>query len=301
MSEGAAGPRLGKFAGFEKPQTLILRTLQQSELSATRLQGSFVSGAPVRLDRNDGYLLCLQRRFLQAPDYWIDGRSIPLRPLNGGQFLLLDLNQEHMSISYGDVDCISTYVSQDALRQFRQEHDLSTVGSLQSAEGVAFDDHVIRCLGEALMPAFEQPEAANRLFVDHVVLALLAHLSATYAERTAVVRSPRGGLAPWQERRAKEMLLANIDGDVGLNELAIACELSRSHFARAFKVSTGASPIQWLLARRIELAKNLLLNSNLPIEQIAEQSGFADQSHFTRAFVKFVNATPGQWRRIRRL
>ena len=65
MSEGE-GPRLGKFAGFEQPQTLILRTLQRSELSATRLRGSFVSGTPVRLDCNDGYLVCLQRRPLRA-------------------------------------------------------------------------------------------------------------------------------------------------------------------------------------------------------------------------------------------
>jgi transcriptional regulator GlxA family with amidase domain len=97
------------------------------------------------------------------------------------------------------------------------------------------------------------------------------------------------------------MMLANIDGKLGLDELANACELSRSHFARAFKVATGSSPFQWLLAQRIERAKNLLLDSNLPIDQIAEQCGFTDQSHFTRTFLKFAGAAPGQWRRLRRL
>src|SRR5690606_35477490 len=61
VTDDTAPPRLGKFNGFEPPQTLVLRTLQQSELAATRLRGSFVSGTPVSLDRNDGYLLCLQR------------------------------------------------------------------------------------------------------------------------------------------------------------------------------------------------------------------------------------------------
>jgi AraC-like DNA-binding protein len=278
-----------------------MHTLQRSELAATRLRGSFVSGTPVRLDRNDGYLVCLQRRSLLAPNYWIDGRSVALAPLRGGQFLLLDLNQEHTSISYGSVDCISTYISREALQRFHEEHDLPIVGSLRTADGLARDDDVIRYLGETLLPAFEQPEAASQLFVDHVMLALLSHLTALYGERIGVVRSPRGGLAPWQERRAKDMMLASIDGKLGLGDLADACELSRSHFTRAFKVTTGSTPFQWLLAQRIQRAKDLLLNSRLPIDQVAEQCGFADQSHFTRSFLKIVNATPGQWRRLRRL
>jgi AraC family transcriptional regulator len=299
MNEGE-GPRLGKFAGFEQPQTLILRTLQRSELSATRLRGSFVSGTPVRLDCNDGYLVCLQRLSLQAPSYWVDGRSVALNPLEGGQFLLLDLNQEHTSVSYGDVDCISTYISREALQRFHEEHDLASIGSLRSANGVAFDDHVIRCLSESLLPALERPEAANRLFVDHVVLAFISHLISTYGEHAINPRPARGGLAPWQEWRAKELMLTNIDGNIGLEKLATECQLSRSHFARAFKITTGSSPFQWLLARRIERAKNLLLNTNLHLDQIAEQCGFVDQSHFNRTFFKYVNSTPGRWRRIRR-
>src|SRR5262249_40904822 len=158
--------------------------------------------------------------------------------------------REHTSVSYGDVDCVSTYISRDALQRFHEEHDLPVVGSLRTADGIGLDDDVVRYLGEALLPAFDQPETANRLFVDHVVLALLAHLPVRYGDSAAVVRTIRGGLAPWQERRAKEMILANLDGKLGLAELADGCELSRSHFARAFKVTTGSSPFRWLLAQR---------------------------------------------------
>lgn len=294
------GPRLGKFVGLDQPRTLVTRTLQKAELSATRLEGSFVSGTPVRLDRNDGYLVCLQRRTLPTPDYWIDGKAIPIASLLGGQFLLLDLNQDHTSVSVGEVDCISTYIPRTALRRFHEEHDLNAVGSLRTPSGVTFDDPVIRHLGESLLPMFGHPEGASRLFVDHVLLAFLSHLAARYGERPAAVQPLRGTLAPWQERRAKEMLLANIDGDVRLDELAAACRLSRSHFARAFKATTGASAIQWLLARRIERAKTLLANSSLPVEQVAVQCGFADQSHLTRTFLKFSGVSPGRWRRLHR-
>jgi AraC-like DNA-binding protein len=166
---------------------------------------------------------------------------------------------------------------------------------------MAFSDHIIRNLGECLMPAFDRPDAASQLFADQVSLALLSHLTAFYAEQPTLVRPVRGGLARWQERRAKDMLLANLDGQIGLEDLARACGLSRSHFARAFKIAVGMPPLQWLQLQRVEGAKDLLLNSTLPIDQIAHHCGFADQSHLTRAFRRIVKATPGAWRRLRRL
>jgi AraC family transcriptional regulator len=51
--------------------------------------------------------------------------------------------------------------------------------------------------------------------------------------------SARGGLAPWQEKRAKELLEANIDGDLPLAQLAAECQLSKWHFSRAFRQATG--------------------------------------------------------------
>lgn len=295
------GQRLGRFVGLEQPRTLTTRFLQMAEITGSRLRwDESGTGAPVRMERTDGYLLCLQRRHLAEYPYWVNGKPAPAMPLNAGQFLFLDLNDEHASLTRGTVDCVSMYISREALRQFHEEHDLRSVGSLRAASGVAFSDDVIRNLGECLVPAFEWPDTASRLFVDHVALALLAHLTAFYAKQPAVVRPRHGGLARWQERRAKEMLLANLDGKIGLEELARACGLSRSHFARAFKAAVGMPPLQWLLIQRVERAKTLLLNSTLPIDQIAHQCGFADQSHFTRAFLRIVDVTPGVWQRIRR-
>jgi AraC-like DNA-binding protein len=110
----------------------------------------------------------------------------------------------------------------------------------------------------------------------------------------------RGGLAPWQERRAKQMLAADLKSRVRLGELAAACRLSRSHFARAFKASTGLAPHQWRLREQVRLAQRLLAGSARPIGQIAAECGFADQSHLTRAFSRIVHATPARWRAERR-
>jgi AraC family transcriptional regulator len=113
-------------------------------------------------------------------------------------------------------------------------------------------------------------------------------------------RALRGGLAPWQQRRARELIDARLDGGLPLAELAWACRLSVRHFARAFRQSTGQSPHRWLTARRLERARRLLEGSSRSLSEIAGACGFASQSHFTRVFTRRVGRSPGAWRRDRR-
>src|ERR1700752_236051 len=87
---------------------------------------------------------------------------------------------------------------------------------------------------------------------------------------------PGVGLAAWQLRRATELLRTEIEEKLPLESLAAACRLSVSHFARAFKQSTGVPPHQWLTKARIDTARDLLLHSAEPLVQIASTCGFAD-------------------------
>ena len=111
-------------------------------------------------------------------------------------------------------------------------------------------------------------------------------------------RPVRGGLAPWQVRRAKEILSANLDGGVPLKEVARECRLSVSHFSRAFRRTMGVAPHHWLLTHRIEVAKEKLRDSRLSLSDVALACGFADQSHLTRVFTRMVGVSPGAWRRV---
>lgn len=295
------GQRLGKFVGLDQPVTLVARALQSAELFATRLRWQDTpQGNPTCFARMDGYLVCVQRRSLPSNPYWVDGHPVPLEPLRRGQFLLIDVRQQHAALVRGNVDCVSFYASREALERFCAEHDLPPGPALRARPGVAFSDEAVRQLGECMLPAFDRPDRASQLFIDHVTLALLSHLTEFYGERAAASAPLRGGLAPWQERRAKEMLIASLDGRVGLGELARQCHLSRSHFARAFKATVGVPPLQWQQAQRLQRAKTLLLESDLPVSDIACSSGFSDSSHFTRAFTKATGAAPGCWRRARR-
>ncbi len=104
-------------------------------------------------------------------------------------------------------------------------------------------------------------------------------------------------MARWLERRAKELIAARLAGKLSVVEIADACGLSVNHFSRAFKQSTGLSPLQWLIERRIERAQALMTDVERPLSEIAIACGFADQSHFTRAFKAVVGRSPGALRR----
>jgi PAS domain S-box-containing protein len=105
------------------------------------------------------------------------------------------------------------------------------------------------------------------------------------------------GLSGWQERRAKELLSADLSGAVSLHDVAAECGLSTRHFSRAFKNTTGLAPHAWYLARRVEVAKEALRSRQLPLSVVALTCGFSDQSHFTRVFSRIVGTSPGAWRR----
>jgi AraC family transcriptional regulator len=106
-----------------------------------------------------------------------------------------------------------------------------------------------------------------------------------------------GGLSGWQLRRVTDFMTEHAAEDLALEELAALVSLSAKHFARVFRQSTGTPPHRWLIERRLDRAKAMLVEGDLNLAEIALACGFADQSHFTAAFRKLVGMTPGSYRR----
>ncbi|MNE53899.1 transcriptional activator FtrA [compost metagenome] len=104
------------------------------------------------------------------------------------------------------------------------------------------------------------PGEVNKLFVDQVMLAMCTHISSRYGNAGPLPGTTKG-LAPWQVRRAKELIANHLADGLSVARLAEECALSRSYFTRAFKQSTGMSPHDWLLQMRVEKAKELMLRT----------------------------------------
>lgn len=117
--------------------------------------------------------------------------------------------------------------------------------------------------------------------------------------RAAVTETPRkttGGLTPWRESLAKQLILERLGDTVEVTELAHACALSRSHFSRAFKRSTGLSPQDWIRHQRLARAKQLIQSTDLSLTQISLECGFCDQAHFCHIFTRSEGINPFAWR-----
>lgn len=105
-----------------------------------------------------------------------------------------------------------------------------------------------------------------------------------------------GGLTPWRERLVKSLIHTLLGEKISVPQLAQACALSRSHFSRAFKRSTGMSPQDWIHQQRIAQAKRLIQESDMTLTQISAECGFCDQAHFSRTFSKTEGVNPMAWR-----
>jgi AraC-like DNA-binding protein len=299
MSEhGAYGQRLGSRFNQESTRAIVTRALRKSEIAVTELRGDnpipFMSGS---IPHEDAFLVALQIREYPHHEYWEQGKHAHLTDLRAGDTTLYDLKRDPVVLIDKPFHSVHFYLPRATLNAIADDANAMRVGELDYVPGAGVRDQTMSNLGMAMLAALERPEQASRVFVDHVTLAVAAHVAHTYGGMKVVARPIWGGLAPWQERRAKEILSADLNGEVSLKEIARECGLSISHFSRAFRQSTGMAPHRWLVQRRIEATKALLADKRKSLSDIALQCGFADQSHFTRTFTGAVGCSPSVWRR----
>ncbi|WP_026617307.1 helix-turn-helix domain-containing protein [Ensifer aridi] len=120
---------------------------------------------------------------------------------------------------------------------------------------------------------------------------LIAHVGAPTTHQPVV-----GGLSPTVLRRAIERLRSDSDTDVSLAALASDAGLSRFHFCRSFKESTGLSPHAWLRQYRLDQAMDMLRDPDMSVASVAAALGYASQTAFAAAFRQLTGETPTEWR-----
>ncbi len=295
---GVYGQTLGKKFGAEDAPFIATRSMQNGVIAVTELRVDRPLGRlSDPIPRADAYMICLMLREIPHNSYWEDGRQASRYSLRAGDVTFHDLLREPRSVIDKPVHSLLMYLPCAAFHALADEANVPRISELHYKPGVPVVDDIIRHIGFSLLPALQAPERANRLFTDHVMLALVAHTAQTYGGMQTISRPLKGGLAPWQEKRSKEMLAGDLTGATPLHEIAGTCGLSVSHFSRAFHKSTGLAPHAWLLQARVESAKAMLRSGDASLSTIARACGFADQSHFARVFTHRVRLSPGAWRK----
>jgi AraC family transcriptional regulator len=154
--------------------------------------------------------------------------------------------------------------------------------------------YIMRVLGRLAM----RPERADAVLIEQTLDLLCSHLMRVHAsDNPAMAQAFRRGLLPWQVRRVTAYMEERLEHDISLTELAGVLNLSRFHFCTAFRRATGQTPHDWLVARRIERARRLLVSRELSVTDIALAVGYSTPSAFAASFRKVTGMTPSDFRR----
>ena len=160
-----------------------------------------------------------------------------------------------------------------------------------------FENTALWATTRKLSGLVENPGTAGRLYAETLTRVLLLELLRLERGSAAMPPTPRGGLAAWQVRQARDFIEDRLAEDVSLAELARLTRLSPTHFCSAFKRSVGFPPHQYQLRRRIERAKALLADADLSVSAIALDCGFSLPGSFATVFRKTTGMTPSAFRR----
>lgn len=226
-----------------------------------------------------------------------NGNEAERRDVAAGETLFHDLRRDPRIELGQPFRNVEVHIPRAAFEALEEEAHSPPTGDIRYSPGVPIADECLHALAKAVLPELSSPGHTSPLLMDYLATALVAHVATDYGNFLPSPLAAKGGLAPWQVRRAQEMLSANLEGGVQLEDVARECGLSVGYFSRAFRATIGLPPHRWLMKHRIESAKLIMRQSGTSLAEIAIRCGFSDQSHFTRAFSRETGASPAQWRR----
>jgi AraC family transcriptional regulator len=173
------------------------------------------------------------------------------------------------------------------------------------AEGLEFDadrielieqrrgpDSTLHHIAMALLAGVQTGVALDRMYGEALSTALAVHLLREYGAVVLVPKTQYGGLPRQKLVRAVEYIQDQLDADLTVSGIAQAVGMSRNHFTKLFKESTGQTPYQYVVDARVKKAKELLTTGKFTISEAAHHVGFVDQSHLTRHFKRVFGLPP---------
>src|SRR5882724_9612594 len=204
-----------------------------------------------------------------------------------------------LEMEQGALEILHLYLRPDALLEYATEAGFQ--GAATQSLRYTVNDPLLEQIGRAILAEMQEETAAGSLLVESLCGTLSARLLQSHSTSPldiAARLSSVGKLAPRRLSRVLEYIHAGLGDALDIRGMASVANLSRFHFARAFKASTGQTPYQYVSAKRLAQAK-VLLAQNQPLAEVALALKFSSQVNFTRAFRREFGITPGRYRELK--
>lgn len=211
-----------------------------------------------------------------------------------GSICVLPSGLTHRAHLGGPSEHVGLYVDPALINRAAAASKFS--GRYEIAERYSQGDPIIAGIGSALLAELDSEGLSGRLYAESLANVLAIHLLRHYTTERHSQTQHSGGLSGSTLRRVTNFISDNFADDISLAQLAQIAGMSSFHFAREFKKATGITPHQYLIKFRVEHARTLLADNNLPLVEVGLRAGFSHQSHFTRLFRKITGTTPHSYR-----
>jgi AraC family transcriptional regulator len=251
----------------------------------------------------DYHIACLQMvpsdiEFYVDDKLRYDGKYIP------GNFTFINAGGTPRALFRGQLACMHIYIPPSLLCDIADaEWGGSAANDLSFIDTVGATSPALMRVGQELLTEMRGDASLSRLRTDalglETAVQMLRHHSNLGRDAKSMRGDIRGGLAPWQVRRVKEVMMADLAADQSLGALAAQVGLSPFHFARAFKKSVGIPPHAYQVRLRLEHAEALLLGTARSVTEIAMIVGYESSQALARAFHRTRGCTPSDFRRMR--
>lgn len=159
-----------------------------------------------------------------------------------------------------------------------------------------FRDRLLEVMVDTLIAHDASGSPSGQLFMDHALGVLIGRLAVLAGHVKTRRASPSGPLSMAALTRVIETIEARLDQNLSLARLAGVLDMEVPAFSRAFRAATGQPPYQFVLARRVERARALVLSSEMSLAEIAVVCGFSSQQHMTDVFRSKLGHPPGRLR-----
>lgn len=229
---------------------------------------------------------------------FIDGRRISFAARRPGSIVYIPAHSEWTGWDEGDAT--ASYLLVSIKREFA-DRTLGEIASYSVAElppSIGFRDSSLEMALQKIAIELKYPDPLSAMMVESQATQLFVRLM----RLNGINQEPaKGGLSSFDLKRAVHMIESSGDRRPSLADLAREIGVSRFHFCRAFKQSTGMTPHAFMAQRRLERSADMLRSSELSATEIALECGFGSSSHFTIAFKRAFGASPTEYRRSCRI
>ncbi|EAQ79938.1 Helix-turn-helix, AraC type protein [Blastopirellula marina DSM 3645] len=236
---------------------------------------------------------CNTRHSLEA-DF---GAGKFLRSSQPGNIIVGDEEHVQKLQGTGPYHTFMIFIKKCVVDDFFREATQSDRGLPEHLLRMSFRDEKLSAITKQIFQHFRQPRQVGRRmikeYLQNQILERLLEVSGKKVDRL----TSDDQLQPTRLIDILDFMRAHCTEDLSLNQLAEQANVSRSHFVRLFRQTTGESPKQFLLKLKLERAKQLLATApHLTVLEIARSCGFYDQSHLARALRQADGITPAVFR-----